>query len=105
MGGSGCGAHLDRRDKRYQRKQAQIVPRAALVVVLAAAVGKHVCVLILLAALEQAVDGVPVGMADQVPPVALPVGAVHGVFLGPVGPREHAEPAGVASLRTRTATH
>ncbi len=95
-GGWGWGAHLDGGDLRYQCKQARIVPRAALVVVLAVAVGKHVCVLILLAALEQVVAGVPVGMADQVPPVPLPVGAVLGVFLWPFGPREHAEPAGVA---------
>jgi hypothetical protein len=100
VGSLGCGAHLDRGDLRYQRKQARIVRRAVLAVVLAAAVGEHACGLLpLAAALEQDVEGVPVGRAAQEPPVALPVGAVLGVDLGPVvGPREHAEPAGVAVL-------
>jgi hypothetical protein len=93
----GCGAHLDRADQRYQRKQARVVRRADLPVVRAAAVGAHACVVLLLAAaLVQAVPGVPEGRAEQVPPVAPPVGAVLGVFLVPVGRREHAEPAGVA---------
>ncbi len=93
----GCGAHLDRGDLRYQPKQARLVRRAVLAVVPAATVGPHECAVLLLAiALEQAVGGVPVGIAVQAPPVALPVGAVLGVVLGPVGPREHAEPAGVA---------
>jgi hypothetical protein len=37
-----------------------------------------------------------VGIAVQAPPVVLPVGAGLGVGLVPVGPRGHAEPAGVA---------
>ena len=49
-----------------------------------------------LAALEQAVAGEPVVPANQAPPVELPVGAVLGVDLAPVGVRSHAEPAGVA---------
>ncbi len=97
VGGSGCGAHLDRGDLRYQRKQARVVRRAGHVVVHAVgAVDGHECVLLLPAALVQAEVGVPVGIAAQVPPVALPAGAVLGVGLVPVGPRGHTEPAGVA---------
>ncbi len=98
VGGWGCGAHLDRGDLRYQRKQARIVRRAGLAVVVAAAVGVHFCGVLHPAALEQAVAGAPVGMADKVPPVEVTVGAVLGVALVPVGVREHAEPAGVAVL-------
>jgi hypothetical protein len=94
MGGGGCAAHLDRGDLRRQRKEARIVQRAALVVVRAVAVGVHDCVVLPCAALEQAVAGVPVGIAFEVPPVVLPVGAVLGVDL-PVA-RDHGEPAGVA---------
>ena len=79
MMGWGCGAHLDRGDLRYQRKQARIARRAGHAVVRAAAVGVHVYVLRRLAVLVQAVAGVPVGRAAKVPPVALPVGAVLGV--------------------------
>ncbi len=96
MGSRGCAAHLDRGDLRYQRKQARVVRRALVVGVLDGAVGGHGCELLHLAALPQAVAGVPVGIAAKVPPVELPLGAVLGVFLGPVVPREHAEPAGVA---------
>jgi hypothetical protein len=96
VGGWGCGAHLDLADVRYQRKQARIVRRADLVVVLAGAVGVHVCLVLQPAALEQAVLGVPMGVAAQAPPVALPVGAMLGAFLEPIDPRDHAEPAGVA---------
>ncbi len=39
VGGSGCGAHLDRGNLRYPRKHARIVRRAGHAVVLAAAVG------------------------------------------------------------------
>ena len=84
MGGWGCGAHLDRGDLRYQRKQARIVRRAGLAVVVAVAVGGHECAFLRLAALEQEVAGVPVGSAAQEPPVALPVGAVLGVDLDPL---------------------
>jgi hypothetical protein len=96
VGGWGCGAHLDRGDLRYQRKQARIVRRAVLAVVHAAAAGVHDCVDLRLAALVKAVPDVPNGIAVQAPPVVLPVGAVLGVDLGPVGPRGHAEPTGVA---------
>jgi hypothetical protein len=95
-GGSGSGAHLDRRDLRYQRKQARIIRRALVVVVNAGAVGGHACVGLVFASLVQAVVGAPGGMAVHVPPVELPVRAVLSVFLGPAGPREHAEPEGVA---------
>ncbi len=89
VGGWGCAAHLDRGDLRYQRKQARIVRRAGLAVVRAVgAVGGHACVLLPLAALPQAVDGVPAGQAVRVSPVVLPVGAVLDVDLGPVGVRD-----------------
>ena len=53
----------------------------------------------MLAALVQAVVGVPVGPAVQVAPIALPVGAVLGVALERAGPRGHGgEPAGIAVL-------
>ncbi len=101
--GWGCGAHLDRGDLRYQRKQARIVRRAgAPAVVAVTAVGGHFCVL--LAALVLAVVGA-VGIVGQVPPVALPVGAVLGVGLGPAGVREHAEPARVAVLALPSVCH
>ncbi len=61
-GGLGCEAHLDRCDLRNQRKQARVVRRAELAVVLAGAVGGHVCGVLLLAALVQAVAGAPVGI-------------------------------------------
>ena len=57
---------------------------------------KRTCVHPLLATLDQAVRGASVGNADQASPVALPVGAVLGVYLGPAGQRGHAEPTGVA---------
>jgi hypothetical protein len=98
MGGWGCGAHLDRGDLRYQRKQARIGRLAVLAVVRAAAVVKQACAVLLLAALVQAVVGVPVGRAVHTPPVELPVGAVLGVDLVPVVRRGHGEPAGVALL-------
>jgi hypothetical protein len=91
--------HLNGEDLRYKRKQARIVPRAGLVVVLAAALlAVHDCAVLQVAALEQTVLGGPVGPAVQAPPVVLPVGAVLGVFLGPVAVRGHAEPAGEAAL-------
>ena len=54
------------------------------------------CGVRILAALVQAVLGVPAGIAVQVPPVVLPVGAVLGVDLGLIAVSAHAEPAGVA---------
>ncbi len=96
VGSWGCGAHLDRGDLRYQRKQARVVRHAGLAVVIAGAVGEHACGHLWLSALVQAVEADPVGNAVQVPPVERPVGAVLGVVLGPIGVRGHAEPAGVA---------
>jgi hypothetical protein len=61
VGGWGCGAHLDRGDLRYQRKQARVVRRAGLAMVRAVAVGEHVCVLLALATLVQAVAAGPAG--------------------------------------------
>jgi hypothetical protein len=98
VGGCDCGAHLDRRDLRYQRKQSRIVRRAAPAVVIIAAVGGLICGVLLLAALVQAILDAPDGNAVQVPPVVLPVGAVLGVDLVPAGRRGHAEPAGIAVL-------
>ncbi len=79
----------------YHRKQARIVRRAVLVIVIAVAVVGHKCDGLLRAALEQAADGVPVGIWYIYRPSYSPSG---GVLLVPVGPREHGEPAGVAVL-------
>jgi hypothetical protein len=78
----------------YHRKQARIVRRAVLVIVIAVAVVGHKCDGLLLAALEQAVDGVPVGIWYIYRPSYSPSG---GICVS-VGPREHGEPAGVAVL-------
>jgi hypothetical protein len=91
----GNTAHLDQGDLLYHRKQARIVRRAVLVIVIAVAVVGHQCDGLLRAALEQAVDGVPVGIWYIYRPSYSPSG---GVLLVPVGPREHGEPAGVAVL-------
>ena len=104
MRGRDCGAHLDRGDLRYQRKQARIVRRAGLAVVPAVAPGVHVCVLLRLAALVQALVGVPAGIAVQVPPVVLPVGAVLGVVFGTVGVREQCHQHSVNTATALEAT-
>jgi hypothetical protein len=69
MASGGLGLRGARGDLRYQRKQAWIVRRAVLVVVLAVAAGGHVCIVIQRATLVQEVAGAPVGIAEQVPPV------------------------------------
>ena len=96
-GGWGRGAHLDRRDQRYQRKKAPFVRRAGPVVVAAVAVGVYFGVLLRHAALLPCVAGGPAGIAGQDPAVLLPVGAVLGEFLGPGMVRGHAKPAGVTA--------
>ena len=98
MGGERArGAHLDWADPRYQREQARIVRRADFAVVQMGVAGIHVSELDPVATVENAESAGADRIAEQVPPVEPPVGAVIGV-LGVALRRDHAEPAGVAVL-------
>ena len=89
--GALVGTRLDRQDLRLQRHEGRVVRTADLGVVLAGAVGAQGCVFLLLAVFVQAVRDVPVGSADQVTPVDIPVGVALDEGRGPAGIRGHAE--------------
>jgi hypothetical protein len=93
-GRGGCGAvgtRLDRQDLRLELDKGREVCPACHAIVLAGAVGEQVCPFLDAAVFEQAVPGVPVGMATQVTPVEIPVSVALDELRVPTCPRVHAD--------------